>query len=665
MVVGNSSLIDIIGLNEGQEYEAALHIRRLLLLLWPDLAQSPTDIVRIFVGLKIYGYKVEDLDLVVIGRFSDFRPFDVEYTFHPRDGEPFVPRQAFVRNFLLVIEVKSHSATGVKFDDKVASVRYSRNGVGIWECVTEKNRTQMFEFKRYLADCGIDRVYVQDLVLFTGLKEADLPKRPHNNLGADASFERVLNVLGQISRPRRTDRKALITFGSDEVLDAILAPSFPLFETLEPTPLDRRCMDRIVKSALPEAWLEDLGQRQVLLRGRGGVGKTVILLQMAYRAFDQHQLRSLVLTFNKALVADMRRTMALLGVPRSVERGGISIETVHSFIGRLMLGLGVLTSYEGFLETYDEKKEILLSYLQNGAITVEDIKKMTVEHGDEFAWDLVFIDEGQDWPPDEIEILRTVYGTQNLVISDGVDQFVRELIADWSRGVSRDVMRARRLTRCLRMKANSALFVSDMARDLSLADWDLEPNIEAVGGRVIIVEGDLAADHRLFEHLRDEALALGNYPVDMLACVPPSLAGEGAPEALCRPARTIANKGGKVWDGTSRDVREHFPTDREALRFVQYDLCRGLEGWTVINYGFDELWEYKYRQWYLETHEHGGLFDSADALAADHASRWAMIPLTRAMDTLVINVSIETSRMKETLRRIFLRREDFVEWLKF
>jgi hypothetical protein len=543
-------------------------------------------------------------------------------------------------------------------------VRYWRNGAYVWECVTEKNRIQMFEFKRYLADRGIDRMYVQDLVLFTGLKEADLPKRPHNCLGADASFERLLNVLGQISGPRRNDRNATITFGSDEVFDAILEPTFPLFEKLEPTPLDRRRMDRIAKSGLPEGWLDDLGQRQVLLRGRGGVGKTVILLQMAYRAFDQHQQRSLILTFNKVLVADLRRTMALLGVPRSIERGGIAIETVHAFIGRLMLGLGVITNYAGFLETYEEKKEMLLSYLRDGAITDDDVKNLIVEQSDDFAWDLVFVDEGQDWPCNEIEILRTTYGAQHLAISDGVDQFVRESVADWSRGVDRNAMRSHRLTRCLRMKANLALFVSDMARGLSLDDWDLEPNVEAAGGRVIIVEGDLAADHRLFERLRDEALVLGNYPVDMLACVPPTLVDNVEPEALCWPARTIARNGGRVWDGTTRDVREHFPTDRDAFRFVQYDSCRGLEGWTVINYGFDELWEYKYSQWFTERHEGDGLFDSLESLAVAHASRWAMIPLTRAMDTLVVNVSGQSSRLKEILLQVRRSREDFVEWIQ-
>src|SRR5829696_8944464 len=102
---------------------------------WPDLAQSKSDVVKIFVGLKLYGYRIEDLDLVVVGNFASARPFDVEWSFYPRDEEPFVPKSANVKNFALVIEVKSHDASGVRFDNKVASVRYVRGNITRWECV--------------------------------------------------------------------------------------------------------------------------------------------------------------------------------------------------------------------------------------------------------------------------------------------------------------------------------------------------------------------------------------------------------------------------------------------------------------------------------------------------------------------------------------------------
>lgn len=657
-------MIEITGVAEGDEYAAAKRLERRIIDLWPDLARSRTDTVRIFVGLKMHGQKLEDLDLVVVGSFELARDFDPEWKFYAREGEAFTPKAARVRNFALVIEVKSHDATGVRFENTAAFVRYVRNGVESWECVTEKNRTQMFEFKKWLDRFGLDHVHVQNLVLFTGLKERDLPKRPHVCIASDTSFERLLNVLGQVAGPREPDRRVTLSYGSEDAFARLLAEHSPLFATLEPTPLDRRRMDLIAKSALPDAWLEDLGERQVLLKGRGGVGKTVILLQMAYRAFDQSSQRSLVLTFNKALVADMRRTMSLLGVPRSVEAGGVAIETVHGFIGRLMLKLGVIDGYDGFLEDYDAHKETLLDYLQSGTVTSDDLSAMMRADATEFDWDLVFVDEGQDWPRDEIAILNAVYGPRRIVVSDGVDQYVRDSVADWTSDLAKGESRTRRLKKCLRMKANVASFVGDVAMRLGLEDWDLEPNADAGGGRVIIYDGNLAAQPERLAALVEEARKLGNFPVDMLACVPPSAIAKGTHGPGSAPADAYAGIGGKVWDGTSRDVREAYPTDREELRFVQYDSCRGLEGWSVVNYDLDQLWNYKMQQWEAEVHDHDPLIETREEAAARHAARWVMIPLTRAIDTLVISLGAATGPLRSVLRRVADRHPDFVDWIE-
>lgn len=653
-------MIELVGVGEGKEYEAAQHLRSQMLAVWPDLSQHRDDHVKIFVGLKLYGHPIEDIDLFVVGHFATPREFDIEYKFYPREGEPFVPRWAAVRNFALAIEAKSHDATGVRFDDKVASVKYPRG----WECVTEKCRRQVFELKKYLARNGVPKIYVQDLIYFSGLREADLPTRPHNCVGIDASFERILNVLGQVSSPVNNDRRVTLSFGNDEVFECILSPDTPLLQTMEPTPLDRRRMDRIVKAALPDTWLDDLTKKQIVIRGRGGVGKTVILLQMAYRAYDSTHMRSLLLTYNKALVADMRRTMALLGVPRQIEKGGISIDTVHAFIGSLMHELGIIQSYDDFLERYEQHKETLLDYLRSGAVSQEDLHDIVDANAGDFAWDTVFVDEGQDWPTNEIDILRAVYSPERIVVADGVDQYVRASVADWATGLAQDRLRPRRLRRCLRMKANLAYFVADCADALGLQNWDLEPNPDANGGRVIIVEGDMAAKTALLEKVFAEAAELGNYPVDLLACVPPSLVHHDHDGTYSLPGRAIRQKGGTVWDASSADVREYYPTDRDALRIVQYDSCRGLEGWTVINYGFDDFYEYKYKQWLESPQDLGGLFDKPEELAAAFAAQWAMIPLTRAMDTLVINVSERPSLVRDALAAVYEQRSDFVEWLK-
>lgn len=110
-------------------------------------------------------------------------------------------------------------------------------------------------------------------------------------------------------------------------------------------------------------------------------------------------------------------------------------------------------------------------------------------------------------------------------------------------------------------------------------------------------------------------------------------------------------------------MRENFPTDREALRIVQYDSCRGLEGWTVVNYGFDEFWDYKYRQRLALPRGTDDLFVTADEEAKEFVSRWAMIPLTRATDTLVINISDKPSPIREALEALREKRADFLEWI--
>lgn len=651
-------MIEILGLNEGREFEAAKHLKRKLLDLWPDLNRSRKDIVKIFVGLKLYGHQIEDLDLILIGHFSQERDFDVEMKFHQKDGEPYVPKNAAVKNIALVLEVKSHDPSGVKFHDKVAMVKYPQG----WVNVTEKNRNQVFELKKYLQRNGLGSIYVKDLIFFTGLRESNFPKRPHNCFGIDASFERILNILGQISLPHHTKKYVTINHGSDDIFESIIEGHTELFKILEPTPLDRKRMDRIIKSTISSEWLDDLGAKQVRIKGRGGVGKTVILLQMAYKAFDTKQLRSLVLTYNKALVADMRRTMALLGVPRNIEQGGISIDTVHSFIGKIMSEFGILKYEDNFLESYDHHKENLLEFIRSGAITEADINKLRENHADLFHWDLVFIDEGQDWPSNEIDIIRAIYPPQTVVVADGVDQYVRSTIADWERGLGNTMHRTRRLRRCLRMKSNLACFVSGCADEFGLIDWDLEPNNEANGGRVLIVKGDMSNNTSLYKKVCNEASKMGNYPVDMLACVPPSLVKHTDDGVYSTPGKAIVESGAKVWDATSTDIREYYPTDRDALRIVQYESCRGLEGWTVINYALDEFFEVKRLQWLNSPKELEGLFDSQEELAKNYAVQWMMIPLTRAMDTLVINIKDSESELGKAIEKVANNCKDFVEW---
>ena len=61
----------------------------------------------------------------------------------------------------------------------------------------------------------------------------------------------------------------------------------------------------------------------------------------------------------------------------------------------------------------------------------------------------------------------------------------------------------------------------------------------------------------------------------------------------------LTNWGYSVWDGVDPDTRHSFPKNIEQLRVVQYESCRGLEGWTVVNLSFDEFYNVKRNRNYM------------------------------------------------------------------
>jgi hypothetical protein len=122
----------------------------------------------------------------------------------------------------------------------------------------------------------------------------------------------------------------------------------------------------------------------------------------------------------------------------------------------------------------------------------------------------------------------------------------------------------------------------------------------------------------------------------------------------------LASWGFKVWDGTTPEGREHFPTDVEQHRIVKYESCRGLEGWTVVCLDFDQFFDRQVIEG--QSHERE-LFVSAEEAGLRFAARWCLIPLTRAIDTLVIQLQ-EHSAFGQQLLSVASAYKDFVEIIR-
>jgi hypothetical protein len=178
-----------------------------------------------------------------------------------------------------------------------------------------------------------------------------------------------------------------------------------------------------------------------------------------------------------------------------------------------------------------------------------------------------------------------------------------------------------------------------------------------VGGKVIVTTQPYGPDlHRRLTAANERD---GNRPYEMLFVVPPSLVDK-EPRGF-RLTNEWAGWGISLWDGTKSDVRTEYPRDVKQHRLLQYDSCRGLEGWVVVCIWLDEFISYK--KWFFDQKAHPPGEELFEEETRDtFAHRWSMIPMTRAVDTLVITLRDAYSEVAEVLRKLSRDNSSFVEW---
>lgn len=643
-------VIDIRGQTDGDERLAAERIAEIVRQGHPPIAAHSGNQLWIVAGAQCYGSTHQDVDVLLLGSFLKSPPVAAAH-----DGQA-----GEVDSFVIALEVKHHSGTHVRFEGARVWVRYP----AAWKDASKQSEEHVHSVRKYLERRGVQPPFVINLVWLRNVPSADLPAPPHNILGSDAAFADVLARLWDSRMaPRTIGSRATVFVAGQPAQLKEAAEAF--IKGLEPTRLDRRRMEWITKRWLDdEQHAADVGDRLLLLRGSGGTGKTVALLRIANDFLKDRGERSLVLTYNNALVADVRRLLALLKMRTGGEKGDISIQTVHSFVlelARVVLKLG---DRQIAIEEYEGLKEQLSELLP--AMTDADRDGLRESCEGRFDWDHILIDEAQDWPDDERRILFEVYGHRRFIVADGIGQLVRGTRRlDWFRGIDAKERQTITLKKVRRLKANLCVFLQKLARQLDAAEPEVVPDWEAAGGRVVIVEGDYLHDSALHDEVMRDLARDGNEPVDLLFCVTDEHV-HGATDADRRSivADAVEGWGGRVWDGTNPFDRRSFPVSVNQQRIVQYDSCRGLEGWTVICLGFDVIYERKLKQ-FLEQYEVTEAFETPESMAREYAAQWLLMAVARAIDTLVIEVAPGSGCIRDALAAVAQECGESVQWIKY
>lgn len=646
-------MITIQGDESTPEYQHALRLQELISQHWQHAAAAPESQSKIVIiaGAKCYGQRVVDIDLVVL--INNYRWRD-----YPTPSIGSIPdKTVYVHSLCLVVEIKQHQPDQVIFEGNRVAVTYRRENQT--HNASEQSFQQRTSLRKYIERNGLEAPYVINLIWLSNMPTAMLPNNIHNIVGSDATWEGWLRCVQHSRQPFRFNYgnppAYQLRAGGQEVTQQMDQVMQLLAKRIEVSPLDRKRIERIVKGAIQSevtGYEKKLGEQLLVFRGRGGTGKTIRLLQLAYKLYNERAARVLILSYNHTLISDIRRTFMIMNISDPLEDRSIVVNTVHSLIGNLLNSFGLTNPDEPsqhFYQHYPDYARKLQRMLAEQAITRTDIDELIRSRPELFDWDFLCIDEAQDWLTAERDILYQIYGSERIIIADGIDQFVRSSQkTNWVERVPAGKRQIVTLHKALRLKAGLCAFVQAIAYEMHLDDWQIEPDTSIHGGRIIIIEGpptEAGVPRDLFNDLLAHHTRAGNRNVDMLFCIPPLLAHHSEPSQV---AQALQAWGYSSWDATHEYTRGIPPISADDFRIVQYDSCRGLEGWTVVNLALDELYDYKYKQ-HQPPQDRLDFFDENEERHR-HAARWLMIPLTRAIDTLVIHISDPQHEVAQIVR---------------
>ena len=113
-----------------------------------------------------------------------------------------------IESLCLVIEIKEHTPGLVRFQGSQVDVRYQNQE--LWHNASQQSENQKQSLINYLKLQGFGQTpWVTPLIWLKNVLNRDLPRRPHNILGSDSSWDLFINVVGQMSPPRFL-RKSLV-----------------------------------------------------------------------------------------------------------------------------------------------------------------------------------------------------------------------------------------------------------------------------------------------------------------------------------------------------------------------------------------------------------------------------------------------------------------------
>jgi hypothetical protein len=620
-------MLEVHPISPNNEMPAVERLRRDILACWPDLADDKEDRIDLLVGIRTS----VDVDLLIAVDFAEPRTLAIG----PAKSE--TP----IASGVIVVEIKQLDAQRFERRGNQLFARYERVEQ---RSVVDQARDAAYGVKRFAESSGCERLFIYAVAWLTEVDEAHLRDVDSALVGQHGGWRGIVGAA--------LSQRDALTRADDRIREHVRAVRERLLLRRRLSPLDRTRAERVARDAvladLVSALAERAGRGLIRLAGHGGCGKTTALTLLAARLATAYGGRVLVLTFHQALCGDIRAAFENMADVRALNGKTLSVRTATGFLLELLAASGDVPLRDDGKADYDHLDEAYreaTALFDDGGDAGSTAASLIASDRERFGWDHILIDEAQDWTDAERDLLRAVYGHRRLILADGLMQLVRRQVpCDWLREVPSEERAVRFLGKSLRMLRNVALFANAFASAIGFQDWNVDPHPELGGGRIVIVEGELRERLSLVTALQEDATAANARPVDNLICVPPTeVTSDANGIRRSRVGLELTSAGMPAWDACEPAVRGVAPEGDGSWRIVQYDSCRGLQGWAVLSLALDDFYANKIK--------HPNLHAGDAPVDPEFAAwRWLLIPLTRAVAHLVIHVRDPASPVAARLR---------------
>lgn len=623
--------------------------------------------IYIYTNLTIEGYRARDVDMVVTGDVEGIH-YPLEYV--SNDGKHYT-KDTYLHRFCFTIEVKDVINSQIHTDGSKLYVKYHNRDCPVNE-ESEKQRYTMFNFLNDHLDYK-DIPTVNNFIWLRNTQRSEIVtltrEFKRNCLPVRFNMRDLMQIAADQNGGHQTADRYVLGLENTQPtqmylgnIHRLLTAKHKIPDGLTSKKINYLSQDYITKHVEVK---DDAGKRMVIFSGRAGTGKTIKLLQTALvLANPDNGKRALLVTFNLALVSDIRRLLGFMRIPDGLDNYTIEVKTLHSLLHELETELDLepkIDATKTFEQNYQENFGKLLKFVREnkGRENMQALRELYPK----VDWDYILIDESQDWSDEQKEVILSIYGSERVIVANGIDQFRGNdtTMQDFGKGIKdKKVVGSNKE---LRQLSNLVKFDNEFARVMGYREWKVEMNEKLTGGRIIITDRYTPDKHNAL--LKDcHEHKCENY--DLLILVPPEMVvNDNTHDSHFILSDIYKDLNIKFFDGTNYKNRDRYPTDFEECRIYQYDSCRGLEGWCTVCLRFDVLVQYKFNEFRKAYKINPLVWKSEHQIEEEvwqKVSQWLMIPLTRPVSKLVIVLNDVNSKIGKILHDIANKNKDYITW---